>query len=252
MMKVYIDLVFLINFYLDFLIIIITSITLKKNAKLKRILLGSLVGSLSLIFLFININNYLLFFIKFIIAVLINIVVFGYKDLKSTLENISYFYMISIILGGFCYYLNIELNGFNNKTYFLLIISPIILYIYYRQTIFFKNTRSLIHKVKIVFNDQVLDLNGYIDTGNKLYDPVTKKGVIIINKKLVNLNDKKILYVPYYSVNNKGIIKCLKPQYIEIDGIKKNNYLVGLSDKKFNIMGVECLLHKDNWRDLND
>ena len=109
-MTVYVDMVFLLNFYLDFLILMTTCITLKRKTTIRRIVLGAFIGSLSIFFLFFAIPSFLLFFFKLFIAILMVISTFHYKDLKYTLNNLGYFYMISVILGGFFYYLNIEFS----------------------------------------------------------------------------------------------------------------------------------------------
>ena len=164
-MKVYVDLIILLNFYLDFLLLMTTSITLKRNVTIKRVILGTLVGSISIIFLFWSINNIMLFIFKIIIAISMNIITFKYKDLKYTLNNLGYFYMISIILGGFLYYLNLEFSythigmifinkGISVNAIFLIIISPLILYIYYRQAKKFKTNFNLIYEINICLKNK--------------------------------------------------------------------------------------------------
>ena len=103
----YIDLLFIINYLFDLLILQTINVTLKRNINFKRLLLGSLVGSLSIIILFININ---ILIFKLFLSFIIIIVSFGYKDHIYFLKNILYFYFISILLGGFIYYLKVEFN----------------------------------------------------------------------------------------------------------------------------------------------
>ena len=56
-MKVYLDLVMFINFFLDFLLLLGVSIILKRNASIKRVILGSFFGGISILILFIPMNN---------------------------------------------------------------------------------------------------------------------------------------------------------------------------------------------------
>lgn len=254
-MKVYVDFVFLLNFYLDFLLLMVTSIVLKRNASIKNIILGTLIGSFSLIFLFFRISSFLLFFFKVVIAILMILVTFGYRDLKNLINNLGYFYMISVILGGFLYYLNVEFsykqvglifinNGLSVNAIFLIIISPIILYIYIRQAKQFKSLLSLTYKVEITLrNKRVITLNGFLDTGNKLIDPITNKPIILIEKGIIDEDSERIYYIPFNSLNNHNLLKCIKPLYVVIDEKKYNNYLLGISDKKFHLDGVQCLLN---------
>ncbi len=136
-MKVYVDLIFFLNFYLDFLLLMTTSVTLKRNTSIKRLLYGTFIGSSSIFFLFYNVNSILLFCFKLLIAILMMISTFQYKNLKYTLNKLGYFYMISVVLGGFLYYLNLEFSythvglifihkGISINILFFIIISPII------------------------------------------------------------------------------------------------------------------------------
>ena len=56
-MIIYIDLIFLLNIFLDFILLMSVNVILTRNTEVKRIILGSIVGGLSIILLFINVNN---------------------------------------------------------------------------------------------------------------------------------------------------------------------------------------------------
>ncbi len=261
-MKVYVDLVFLLNFYLDFLLLVTTSIVLKRNASIKRILLGTCIGSTSILFLFFPVSSFFLFLFKIGIAIFMVIGAFKYKDLKYTFNNLGYFYMISVILGGFLYYLNMEFSythiglifinkGISINAVVLILISPVILYIYSRQAKQFKSTYNLIYSVDIVLKDnEKLTLNGFLDTGNKLIDPITNKPIILIEKGLIDEKDRHVYYIPFHSLNNQNLLKCIKPSYILINQKKYKNYLIGISDKKFHLAGVECILNNKLMEEL--
>ena len=132
-MTVYIDLVCIINFIYDFLIILTVSFTLKRNRKIYYYILSSLIGVLSIFLLFLKINNIVLFLLKILISIIMVIVAFGYKSIKYTISNIIYFYMTSIILAGFLYLIKGNNFNFNLNYIVLLIIGPIILFIYYKS-----------------------------------------------------------------------------------------------------------------------
>lgn len=254
-MTIYLELILGINFYLDLLILMTTSIVLKRHSKFKRILGGALVGTLTMVILIIPLNQIELLLYKIGVGLVMNLVAFGYKNLKYLSSNISYFLMIGIILGGFLYYLNLEFrytslgtfftnHGWNLNLIFIFLLTPIILILYIRQAQNFKAEFNLFYPVKIIFKDgKVLEINGFLDTGNKLVDPVTNKPIIMLEKGLIDINQYQFMYVPFNSLNNHNLIKCLKPQEIIINNKKYFNYLIGISDKKFNMNGVECILN---------
>ena len=250
-MKLYLDLIFLVNLWFDFLLLLSVTILLKRNIKFRRIIFGSLVGSLTIFILFFNLNNITLFLFKITISLIMMLVTFSFKNLKYTLTNLGYFYLVSIILGGGMYLLSdsfsyssnglmLYKNGMSFNYLVLLILSPVIIFFYIRETKKLKNSYSNYHKVDIVINRKTYHLNGYLDTGNNLYDPYKKRSVILVNIELDYKNN--FIYVPYSSLNHEGVVKCLKPKKVLIDGIEFKDYLVGLSNNKFKIEGIDCIL----------
>ena len=161
-MKVYLDVIFLINFLFDFLLLTATSLLLKRNVKFVNILLGSLVGALSIFVLFIQINSFELFIIKVIISLLMVLITFKYKNIRYTLKNIFYLYSTSMVLGGVLYYLNVEFSykqeglvfyhdGLSINFIFLIIFSPVIVYAYVKQIKKLKNNYNNYYNCKFIF-----------------------------------------------------------------------------------------------------
>ena len=81
-MKLYLDLIFLINIWFDFLLLLSVSILLKRNTKLKRIILGSLFGGITIFILFIKLNSIELFIYKIITSIIMILISFSYKNIK--------------------------------------------------------------------------------------------------------------------------------------------------------------------------
>ena len=159
--------------------------------------------------------------------------------------------MTSVILGGFVYYLNIEFTSLNYLI--ILLIAPIILYVFIKSMKVLKEIKNYYYKVKIVFRDTYeLNMTGFLDTGNKLFDPITKKPIILINKKKMKgcIQIRSPMYVPYNALNHHGLLECIKPEYIMINNKKLTNYLIGLSEESFKLNGIDCLLNYKIWEDI--
>lgn len=248
-MTIYIDLVILLNYFFDSLILLTVNATLKRNISLKKILFVSLLGELSLLGFLLS-NKYLLILLKLEISLILNILTFKYKDIFYTVTNVLYFYMVSIILGGFIYYLKL-----NNLSYFfILLLVPLILYLYIKQNLNMKTTINKTYPLTIYFpNKRKLSLTGFVDTGNKLRDPVTKKWVVLVNKKLLQgvIRIRTPIYVPYHSLNNKGLVECIKPEKLVIEGKEYTNFLIGLMDSKVMINSSDCILNLEILEELN-
>ncbi len=233
---IYIDELILLNFIIDFLILKTTSKILKLNTTTLKIILSSLAGEISLLYLFVNLNNIELTLFKITIGIIMNLIAFGFNDIKEFIKNLVYFYMFSFFLGGTLYYLKIE--SLVKYQYYLLLI-PLIMNILKYFTYNLKNIINLRHKVTIYLkNGKVLYLNGYMDTGNTLKDPYSNKNVIIINKEI----NENFFLVPFKTIDNSSLIKCFKPKKVFIDGIgERKDIVVGISNKKFK--GFNCLLN---------
>ena len=250
-MKIYLDYIFFINFIFDLLLLLSVSIILRRNVSIKRIILGALFGGISIFTLFVKINSLELFLLKLLISIIMTLITFKYKNIKYTLKNISYLYMSSMILGGVLYFLNIEFsykqeglifynNGFSINLIVLVILSPIIIYIYIKQAFNLKLNYSNYYKVKIKYKNKELNLNAFLDTGNKLKDPITKIPVVMVEESNFK-NIDKYLYVPCHTISGSSIIKCIIPDEFKIDGINKK-VLLGLS-KNIKIDGIDCILN---------
>ena len=246
-MIIYIDVVIILNIFLDFLLLMSVSVILTRNVRFYRIIIGSIIGGGTTFLLFVNVNWFISLILKIIFGIIMVIVTFGYCNIKYTINNIFYLLTTSFILGGVMYLLMD--NGFYN--YIILIIGfAIVLFFYIKQTKQYQESYSNYYLVEVYFNNKKIILTGYLDTGNKLNDPYKHRPVIITHKK-IKYQDKDIIYVPYRSLNNESVLKCIKANKIVINKHVFNNYLIGLSDNKIKIDGVDCILHSKMKGDLH-
>ena len=253
-MKIYLDLVMILNFGIDFILLLTVSLILKRNVKLTRIMLGAFIGGLSILFLFFNINSFILFIFKLFISILMILTTFGYKTIKYTLVNILYLYMSSIILGGFLYLLNLEFsykhigmiffnNGLSINFIFLIIFSPIILYIYIKQTKNLRYNYSNYYNIEIINKNKKYKYTAYMDSGNVLVDSLTKKSVILIDKRKILFNIKEFRLIPYMGVNGSNMIKVIKIDKLLFNNKEYNNVLLGIIDN-ISLDGVDVILNR--------
>ena len=236
-MTIYIDLLFILNFIYDFLLLITVSVTLKRNISLKRLLLGAFFGAITTFIILLPLNKYLIFFLKILTSLIMVIITYKYKDIKYFTNNIIYLYMCSVILAGFLYFLKLE---FNNLSYLIiLLIAPLILYLYIKEQKQLKKVVNYYKKVIInLKNNKALVLKGFIDSGNKLKDPITNKYIL---KGIYNIRSP--MYVPIKTVNKNSLLECIGIKNIIIDNKVYTNYLLGLSEHFQGFDGVECLLN---------
>ena len=256
-MKIYVDLVLLLNFGFDLLLLFATGIILRRQTNLKRLLLGALLGSITILSMFIEVSSFTLFLIKILISIGMVLITFGYIDLKYTMKNLFYLYTSSILLGGFLYFLNLEFsykhdgllfyfNGLSINVIILIIRSPIIIYAYVKQGLLLKNQYSNYYNIDIYLkNGSIIPLTAFLDTGNHLEDPYKKRPILLLNKDIITIdyNKDSILLVPYDALNHHGLLKCIIPEKIFIQGVGfRNNFLIGLSNEKIKMEGIDCII----------
>lgn len=245
-MTVYWDMMFLINFAIDYIILYSTAKTLFLKRNIFKILSGALIGGIYGIFAFeksfvFNALTYI--FVTFFILY----VTFS----KLNFKIVSTFYIISFLFGGISGYLNnlygvIKMsNGFfyieNNLLAVLLgvVLSSFIVVIFLK--LIKRNTIKLrqIKTVDIFCDGKSVTVSGMLDTGNLLLDPITKYPVILVNfsdikqiinedlEKFLEENDNlcvninrriinKIRLIPYKNSSSNDILKGFKPDYIVI------------------------------------
>lgn len=254
-MKLYLDVIFFLNFGFDFILLLSVSLLLRRNVKLRRIALGAFVGGSSIFALFIPFSSFTLFLFKFLISVIMLLVTFSYRNKKYFFRNLFYLYTASILLGGFLYFLNVQFSygqeglifyhkGLSVNVIFLVLFSPIILYAYVKQGIHLKQTYSNYYKVKLYLGETMLEKTAFLDTGNCLVDPYFGRPIILMNEKEWK-DDTNSILVPIYTACETSMLKCIKLDKLEIIGHgEKKNVLLGLTKQPLVMEGIDVLLQK--------
>lgn len=246
---IYVDLLVIEDLFMNYLVLLTTGILLNRITKFKKLFLASVIGTIPLIVLFIDVDKVLLIIINVLFAIIMSLIAFNYSDIIYTIKNTLYIYLISIFIAGSLYLINTSffpnVNNALLNFVILIIFSPIVTKIYLKSINNIKTNYSNYYKVDIYFKDKPkITINGFLDTGNFLKDPYSHKPIILVSKNLVNITNEKVILVPYHTIDNQSIIKCFSPQKIHIDKIgDRNKVLLGLIDN-INIEGADCILNK--------
>lgn len=236
-MRVYIDLILIINFIFDFVSLLSVSIILKRNTKILRIFLGSILGELSILTIFIRLNSFELIILKIFLSILINFFVFGFNNIRHFSTNLYYFYLLELLLGGLLYMVK------TNNYFIEIIIGLLFIYFFIISIKKLKNNYNKYISIKLDINNNTYKLNAFLDTGNKLRDPYLNSPIIILDNTKFNF-DGNIL-VPYNTCNYNGILKCIKGTNLYIDNKRMNKkFLIGLSNN-INLDGVDCIFNEE-------
>ena len=252
-MEIYLDLLLLFNTLFDFVLFYSVDYILRRNCGLKRMLFTSVLGNVSILLL--GLNGILLIILKLLLAIVLNIICFGFKDIRYLFKNVTYFYLMSMLMGGVVYFfdsqfmwgeeglLTVESGLF--KYLIVIFISVLCIYLYLFKFKDMKNNYSSYYNCLVYLDDNnCLRMSGFLDTGNKLRDPYTNRNIILINKNVLgNFKICNPIYVPYNSLNNHGLLECFKVKKIVIDGKESSDFLVGISEEQMFIDGIDCILN---------
>jgi len=256
-MKIYVDLVLLLNFLLDFLLLLSVSVVLKRGTKIFNMMIGAFIGSLSTLLMFYSMSSVSLFFYKVVLSIVMCISTFGFKSIKYTLNNLLFLYLSSIVLGGGLYFINNQIslknsnfifvnNGFSINLIILVIFSPIVVYIYIKKLNRVKDNYSNYYNIKLYINDVIYNLNAYLDTGNVLKDPYKNRPVLIVSSDVFKIEFDHFLFVPYKTIDKEGMMKCIKADKLIIENVGvRYNFLVGLLDERLEFDGVNSIIGKN-------
>ena len=210
-MTIYIDIIFLENLFMNFIIIYACEIILKIPIKILRTILSSILGSIYAIISYTSsLKIYSSIFLKIMLSIAMVYIAFNPKNFKALIKYLAVFYLTSFTFGGvafaFLYFVNPEKilikSGVLIGTYPIKIIITGGLFGFVLITAVFKsikgrlNKNNMFCKIKVLFDNKELITKAIIDTGNFLKDPITKTPVIVIEKKeLTNI-------IPEYILNN--------------------------------------------------
>lgn len=216
-----------------------------------RIVAGSVLGGLySAVILIDDIPIYISFLSKILAAVLILLISFSFKRVKSFITVLliflfSNFLFLGIIIGGQmlfasdkiavnngAVYFDISARGLLLSAFLSYVLSCIIVRIYNRRL-----SAGEIYTLVIENNSKTVSLFALTDTGNKLKEPFSNYPVIIAKKDLLLplIEENKARLIPASTVNSQSLLLSFKPDKVTVRTAKGSetieNVYVALSDE---------------------
>jgi len=198
---VYLDVIWALNLCFDALLLYLTALILKRRVNLWRVFLGGLTGSLLILLMLTPFEYTGHPVVKLAFSILMVLIVFGFKKLRSFLKCLMAFYMMTFLIGGGLigahYFIQFDfdlstsvalasIKGFGDPISWLFVLLGFPLAWH-----FSKSNLEGIEMAKIQY-DQIVDvfvdfhgvniqLRGLVDSGNQLYDPITRRPVMIVS-----------------------------------------------------------------------
>jgi stage II sporulation protein GA (sporulation sigma-E factor processing peptidase) len=202
-MIVYLDLIFLTNFLIDGVLLAVTARTRKIQIIWWRLLLAAALGAAYVVFMFFPSMSFMFtFMVKMCFAFFMILICFGFINLRHFLRNFGTFYLINFVAAGgilgihYLWETSSEvLNGVSitqsgGLTHEIQLgaafvaITFLLLMWFYRVVFLSSKQReeltSYLAKVHIYIGPAQISCTGLIDTGNQLYDPLTRTPVMVL------------------------------------------------------------------------
>ncbi len=233
-MTIYVDVLFVLNFFITYLLLLLTKSLIKFTSKTGRQLIGALIGGVySLVILAPDLNFLVSLFGKLLASVLIVVASFDIKRLTVFFKTLVCFYFSNMLFLGIilALWLWIKPKGIvvsNGIPYFSIpagtllvlalaayIISILIIKLY-NYTI----SKKEIYSLTIVAGEEKTHLFAFLDSGNKLKEPFSDYPVIIVDKSKIDFEPQRI--IPYNTVGGEGILQAFKPDKVIISNGKKS------------------------------
>jgi stage II sporulation protein GA (sporulation sigma-E factor processing peptidase) len=203
-LEIYPDIIFVLNFSMDFILLFILSKVNRKIFRWKRMVVGSAVGAVSAVI--VSIFPWMNIIIRFLFmniaaSALMLCITFGKMRPVQLLQQMIALYLITYFAGGLInsvyYYTDFReklihigtsliLSNLSWETVIaillLLIPTSFILLRLIRRNL---SERKEIYEVELFCDNRNIKTVGLLDTGNCLYDPIFKKPVMVIDETLL-------------------------------------------------------------------
>ena len=203
-MTIYIDILFMENLILNYIILLSVNLILKKPKRYMKILLGSIIGATYTVIVYITGTTiYLNIIFKIILSIAIVWVSFSPQTIKNMWKDLLYFYLITFVFGGITFAMIYIIKpqeiffryGIKIEVIILAAIIGFIIILLGFKLIKNKLTKEeMVCQVEIYLNNKNIKTTAIIDTGNFLKEPITGMPVIVIEHILLyNIIPKQIL-----------------------------------------------------------
>ena len=263
-MTIYIDVVFIENLIMNYIILFATSIIIKVKVKHLRLILASSLGAIYSIIAYMSIlEMYSSVILKIILSVIIVYIAYNPQNVKNMWKYLVIFYMTSFVFGGAAFALIyivkpqdiLMKNGLFLGTYPLktIILGTIVAFVVIVTS--FKLVKSKISKkdmfctIKININKVEIETKAMIDTGNLLKEPISNTPVIVVEhtllydcmpKEILN-NLENILGGDFENISeevkNKYISKLKVIPFSSLG--KQNGMLIGIKPEEVTVINDE-------------
>jgi len=198
-MTVYADVLVVLNLIVDYFLLRLTAIILKRQASVWRILAGAFVGALTSLYIFLpQMKAFIEIVLRIVSCLLICFLTFGFKGTKAYFRGVLCFFAVTFIYGGAMtavwYFfkpsgmiINNSVVYFNISPIFLIafsvgayIIITVLNFVLAKNCVYSENCL-----IEIRAKNNLTLLSAIVDTGNSIEDMFSKSEIIIVDEAVM-------------------------------------------------------------------
>lgn len=222
---IYIDVLFFINFTLDLLVLSIVGKVMKYSEKRSRLVSGAALGAVWAVVCAVlpAMPAWIVLPVTYVaISCLIVAAAFGLKKKREILKAVACLYLITAMMAGLMealyqhtmagYYIEQILRGNNRAAmpFYQLLLLAAGAWFGIKYVLGFvlavRKARNHLYEVTMHYRGKEKTVKALLDTGNRLYEPVTHRPVHVVSYEALKglcENVSSVIYIPFVSVGKK-------------------------------------------------
>ena len=263
----YIEYVIIDNLIIDYLLLKTTMVSSRVKTSKLRLFLSSVIGTIvAVIMPFFKMSNGFLILLKLNLALIMVIISGEFLSLKKILISYGFFLAFTFLFGGILigvFYLAdvdyVLYFSINYDSFMPVGISVLIVYVGAKFTIYLvknllksRDIEPFIRPCAIIVNGKKYKLNGYIDSGNRLFDKSSGLPIVVISKRMfdkINSQESKLFLKSSMVIDTVNGISVMQIYVLDklliYNGERENiinNVMIGKSEFNFESDGNYDLL----------
>lgn len=228
-LTIYADVLFCVNFIIDYFLLQLTAKISKSPCKFARQLAAAAFGAAcSFIILLPSAGAFLICVFRLVTAAATVVIAFGFFSKQCFLKRTICFYLSSLLFSGtvFLLWSTLKPNGmfFKNGIMYYKLSAPILIgvsaAVYAIITValrFFKRNSAVVCRVTVKDGGVCEQITALVDSGNLLKEPFSQKPVMLLDKRYEDIfcgNGKPHRVIPYSTVSGSGVISGFQPDSV--------------------------------------
>ncbi|MGG7160196.1 sigma-E processing peptidase SpoIIGA [Clostridium baratii] len=230
--EIYVDVLILENFIVNLFLLTVTFKILRESYSFKKGMISALLGGIYTLTMLFKWSEFLSNNIFQVLAAIILVYIpIKNKKISNVLKASATFILCSCILSGICFKIAYETNPYSIKNGILidnfklkyLILCIIIIFITVDRITTYIREKNIINNffydIEINFENNIINVKGFLDSGNELREPVTNLPCILIEENyLSSINIYKLnpFSIPYSAIGYNGSLKGIRVNNIKL------------------------------------